>query len=313
MATKNESGLVKPKVLVVDDEKIIRSLIVDVLSEGGFDVFATSDGELALAQFEKTPFEIVITDLKMLGLNGIEVIKRIKKINQLATIIVITAYPSIETVKEALLEGAYDYLSKPFDLDELRIVISRALKEHLLIKEKEKYKELAILDGLTGLYNRRYLDEVLTREIDRSQRYNRSFIILLIDIDDFKKYNDDNSHLAGDEILRRIGQLLYNSIRKVDFAFRYGGDEFVVILPEVKKDEAMEVTNRIIKSISGAQFSYIDVLPKKKMTLSIGLAVYPDDAKDNNGLLLKADQAMYLAKAKGKGRVCFFDKSIEEN
>jgi len=172
----------------------------------------------------------------------------------------------------------------------------------------EKTLLSAITDGLTGLYNHRYFQDRLEEEMERSQRYGQPTSLMMADLDDFKKYNDANGHIAGDVLLVDLAKILRQTVRKVDVAARYGGEEFAVILPATKKKGALIIANRLCEKVAGQHFPNREVMPSKKVTLSIGLASYPDDAKDKPRLVDMADKALYLAKKAGKNQV----KSHEE-
>ncbi|MCM8771246.1 MAG: diguanylate cyclase [Candidatus Omnitrophica bacterium] len=289
----------KVNILVVDDEEVMRNLLRDVLTEVGYNVETASCGEEAIAKIKEAKFPIVITDLKMPGMNGVEVLRKVKMINSEACVIMITAYPSIESVTDAMREGAYDYIIKPFNIEEINLVLRRAIERQYLLREavqKEFYQELSILDSLTGLYNHRHFYEVLPREIERAQRYNHPVSLLMIDIDDFKIYNDTNGHLAGDKLLQDLASVLVKGVRSVDMVFRYGGEEFTVICPETAKQGGVEIAKRIFNLVR----------EKLPVTMSVGLSTYPDDAQVVQELVAKADLAMYEAKQLGKNRICVF-------
>ena len=295
----------KIKILVVDDAEVMRNLLTGVLTDVGYEVKAVSTGEKALGEIKEDNYDVVITDLKMPGMNGIEVIKETKQINKDICIIAITAYPSVKSAVEAMREGAYDYITKPFDIEEIRLVVRRAAERYFLLKEagqKEFYRELAISDGLTGIYNHRHFHEVLPREIERAKRYSQPFCLLIIDIDDFKKYNDTHGHLAGDKLLTNIANLLISSMRSADIVFRYGGEEFVVILPQVGKQGGVSSAERILKLIK----------QKLSVTVSIGVTSFSDDGASKDKLINQADSAMYQAKKLGKDRICVFGEKDEK-
>jgi len=295
----------KIKILVVDDAEIMRNLLTGVLTDAGYEVNAVSTGEKALGEIKEDNYDVVITDLKMPGMNGIEVIKEAKQINEDICIIAITAYPSVKSAVEAMREGAYDYITKPFDIEEIKLVVRRAAERYFLLKEagqKEFYRELAISDGLTGIYNHRHFHEVLPREIERAKRYSQPVCLLMIDIDDFKKYNDTHGHLAGDKLLMNIARILIATTRDVDIVFRYGGEEFVVILPQVGKQGGVNSAKRILKLIK----------QKLSVTVSIGVTSFPDDEVYKNELINKADSAMHQAKKLGKNRVCAFGEKSKK-
>jgi diguanylate cyclase (GGDEF)-like protein len=244
----------------------------------------------------------------MPGIDGVEVTRTLKKINSDICVIAITGYASIESAIAILKEGAYDYITKPFNIDEIRIVVGRALERQSLMKEakeKEKYQQLSIMDGLTEVYNRRYFDEMITQEVYRAQRYGRIFSLLMIDIDHFKNFNDVNGHQAGDWALKRIGQILSGGVRLIDKVFRYGGEEFTVILPETDNVGAIVVARRLRADVAIAKFLDKNALPTNHLTISIGLATYPDDAYEAKALIGKADECLYTAKELGRDRVSF--------
>jgi len=167
----------------------------------------------------------------------------------------------------------------------------------------EKVRQLSITDSLTSLYNRRYFMDKLEDEIDRATRYDRNLYLLLIDIDDFKKLNDTHGHQKGDKILEDFGYKLKKSIRRPDIAARYGGEEFVILMPEADVMSAQEVAKRLCKEIS--EHTFIDnELCDSKLTISVGVAGFPADARDATDLIKKADAELYRAKATGKNTVC---------
>ncbi len=295
----------KIKILVVDDAEVMRNLLTGVLTDSGYEVKAVSTGEKALGEIKEDDYDVVVTDLKMPGMNGIEVIKEAKQINRDICIIAITAYPSVKSAVEAMREGAYDYITKPFDIEEIRLVVRRAAERYFLLKEagqKEFYRELAISDGLTGIYNHRHFHEVLPREIERAKRYSQPFCLLLLDIDDFKKYNDTHGHLAGDKLLMNIARILVATTRNVDIVFRYGGEEFVVILPQVGKQGGVSSAKRILKLIK----------QKLSVTASIGVTSFLEDGVSKDELINQADSAMCQVKKLGKDRICVFGEKNEK-
>lgn len=164
-------------------------------------------------------------------------------------------------------------------------------------------RELAFVDSLTQIFNRRYFDQRFAKEIGRAQRYQRAMSVLMIDIDYFKNYNDLLGHLAGDEALRQVADLLEKNLRKADVVCRYGGEEFVVILPEISAEAAGKVAEKLRQAIAAASFSGEENLPDKHLTISIGVAAFPENGKNAEEMLKRADQALYKAKQSGRNRV----------
>lgn len=167
----------------------------------------------------------------------------------------------------------------------------------------EVTREMALTDSLTGLNNHRYFYERISQELSRARRSGRNLSLLMIDVDNFKKYNDANGHLVGDDALRRIAGIIKDSIRASDVAARYGGEEFVVLVPEASKEQALSIAERIRQTVERTSFTGEENLPGKKLTVSIGVATFPEDADSRDELIRQADDAMYAAKQRGKNAV----------
>lgn len=170
----------------------------------------------------------------------------------------------------------------------------------------DEINRLAITDALTGLYNRRYLANILEEEVRRSARYSHSLSFIMIDIDHFKFYNDRNGHPMGDEVLRTLAQILRESVRDVDTVFRYGGEEFSVLAPELDKEDVSFLAERLRKVVREHRFPFEEDQPEGDLTISIGVASFPADASDGYELIQKSDQALYLAKREGRDRVSLY-------
>lgn len=182
-STEHKSNLIR--ILVVDDEEIVRDMLFDALSQVGYSVKTAKDGEDANKQIESEPFEIVITDLKMPGVGGLEVLKFTQKVNPDICVLIMTACGTVESAVNAMKIGAYDYICKPFELDEMKIIIEKAVERQKLLHESrlvEFYKHLAITDGLSKVYNHRYFYEFLDREIERVKRTSSVFSLLFADV-----------------------------------------------------------------------------------------------------------------------------------
>ena len=174
-------------------------------------------------------------------------------------------------------------------------------------------KELSITDDLTGLNNRRYFNERIDREVQRSKRYKRQLTVLMIDIDYFKNYNDVNGHLMGDEILKQVAHTLETNVRKADILARYGGEEFVVILPEIDKSHALQVAEKLRSTIDKKKFPKEENQPNGNLSISLGISTLPDDSVDAKELVDFADRALYKAKAEGRNRFVAYHPSWDKS
>jgi len=242
-------------------------------------------------------------------LDGLGVVAATQDLPYNPSVIVMPGYASMETAVESMKLGAADYITKPFNIDQIRIIVKNAVEERILKEraaEGEFYKELSRKDGLTELYNHRFFHQLLETEVSRAERYDRVVSLLMIDIDDFKTYNDSHGHPAGDLALRRLAQLLKQSSRNCDFVARYGGEEFAIIVPEVSADSARRMAERLLKLIDESEFEGEEVMMGGRLTISLGLATFPMQASSKSELVEHADQALYRAKGLGKNRVVVF-------
>ena len=303
-----QSTTINPKVLVIDDEEDILALMTDTLEEEDYEVVTACNGAEGIEQFEKCRPDLVITDVKMPIKNGLEVLTEIKKISADVDVILLTGHSDEATAIECLRSGAYDYLLKPLeDIDILLTAITRALDKRKLEKKNrelvKELEELAIRDPLTGLYNRRHLHTRLDEEIARAERYRNTFCIVMLDIDHFKAVNDTYGHPFGDYVLKKLGEIIRGSLRNVDSLYRYGGEEFFILMPETAREGAEIVVNRSMTAISEYVFSCDG--QEMNVTVSMGVSIFPDQANDQRGLISLADQALYRAKETGRDRVVF--------
>lgn len=228
------------------------------------------------------------------------------------------AFP-IMTDEQTVL-GAMAFCRKQpnsFDKDEIDLLeqvtaeVAKAL-HHLLIFEHTK--ELSIKDDLTGIFNRRYFNQRFEREVLRSKRYQRSLAVVMADIDHFKQYNDLNGHILGDEVLKHVAEIMECNLRKADIVCRFGGEEFIVLLPEISKEQARKAANKLRRKIEQETFEREEKQPDKKITISLGVAAFPDDATNPEQLLKAADQALYQAKSMGRNCVAWHGmKQISKN
>jgi two-component system cell cycle response regulator len=289
----------KGKVLIVDDAPDTLEIIEKLLRFEGYDVITTATGEEGVEKVEEERPEVVLMDISLPGINGTEALQRIRKINPLQCVIMLTAFATVDNAIQALKEGASDFIKKPFENEHLIHIVNQCLHKYRTLKEKEKLEEevkrLSITDDLTGLYNHRHFFKTLETELARLKRQKTSLSLLMFDLDHFKRYNDLYGHLEGDRVLRKIGEIAKNSIRSnVDSGYRYGGDEFAALLIGASADQALTIAERIRSSIEQAGF--------RNITVSIGLSEY-EDHFDLEGFVKSADDAMYISKQSGGNRV----------
>ncbi|RJP73736.1 MAG: diguanylate cyclase [Candidatus Abyssobacteria bacterium SURF_17] len=305
MADEAESKNLPP-VLIVDDEEVIRQVMRDILTDSGYEVDVVENGEKALAQLKNKTYGLVFADIRMPKMDGMEFLRRAKHLTPDLDIIMMTGYASVDIAVEAIKLGAQDFITKPFNLDHIRIVAERAVERKALKKQAEEgeyYKRISLTDGLTELFNRRHLRHILGTEISRSERSGRKFCLLMVDVDDFKVYNDTLGHPAGDEALKFLAWLLKHHARISDVVCRYGGEEFVVVFPETDVPASRIAAERLRRIIEETEFDRQEVLPGGNFTVSIGMACFPDDATSADELVSNADKAMYHAKRSGKNRL----------
>lgn len=296
-------------VLIVDDEEGIRASLKEFLEENQFDVFTAGSGQHALEIMEREKVDVVMTDLLMPKMDGIALTRAIHGMGHDIPIIIMTAYASIENAVESIKAGAAEFVTKPFKFNHTLFIIQKVLETRNLQKMAEKseyYKKLSTTDDLTSLNNQRYFKHVLGNEVRRHSRYNRPMNLLMMDVDNFKKINDTHGHLVGDQVLRQVSELLKKNVRACDHLCRYGGEEFSVILPETTENEAFMVGERIVLAINRYPFKTMDGKSVGKLTVTIGLASFPQDAVEPEMLLKRADDALYRGKQLGKNRICIF-------
>ncbi len=302
---------VPARILVVDDEEDIRQIIVDTLGHDGYLVCEAHDGTAALECLERESFALVIMDIVMPHLDGLSVIKIAGQRGYRSTYVVMSSYTTWDLAAEAMKLGAADYLPKPFPLELLRLVVGRALHVQRVAERAQQadlYEKLAHTDGLTELYNYRFFQQLLSVELNRAKRFNRALSLIMADLDHFKAYNDIYGHQAGDQALQQIGALLRRSSRSYDLVARYGGDEFVIILPETSKKLAGEVAERVRLGIEHASITGDPQGPAGHFTVSLGIATFPEDAMEQSDLIRKADLALYQAKSGGRNRIVTYDE-----
>jgi diguanylate cyclase (GGDEF)-like protein len=288
-------------ILIVDDDDAVRDSIDEFLTLMDFKTYTAESAEQALALLEKSPVEVVITDIMMNGMNGLEMTQIIKDRFE-ADVIVITGYTGDYSYEEAIHKGADDFVFKPVRFEELLLRLKRVLREQKLTQERNitlaQLRELAITDNLTQLYNSRHFYAQMENEINRYNRYQRPLSLLLIDVDHFKDYNDTHGHLEGDKVLYQIAQLIKSCLRTMDSAYRYGGEEFTVILPETPCKAAMAVSERINNLVKNELF--IENI-QQNLSVSIGVTEYKS-GETTIEFMRRADQAMYVAKKSGRNQ-----------
>lgn len=297
----------KERILIISENDNICSSLCSCLKDE-YKLDASASFKKAMDMIGHNSYNVVITEINMPDTNGVEVLHKLKELKSDIPIIVITTHDSVPMAVEAMKAGAYDYITAPFNMDELKLIVLHAAEWGKLVeevKEKRVFQEMALMDGLTQIYNRRYFEELLRREVDRSTRYHHKFSLLMIDIDDFKKYNDAYGHPAGDEVLKIVANALISQTRSTDFTARYGGEEFSIIAPHTDKKYVSFLATRIVRFLSNKDI-IINNSIKTRITISVGIATFGEDASTKEELIKRADEALYKAKRLGKNRVCMF-------
>jgi diguanylate cyclase (GGDEF)-like protein len=288
--------------LIADDDSGFRELLVRRARKMGLTVVEAEDGDQAIAVLQQYPFDVLVLDLYMPGANGLAVFHAGRRVDPDLQAIVLTASASVETAVEALRGGVYDYLTKPLEsLASFELSLARALEHRHLLRENARLfaevQRLAVTDSLTGLYNRHKLGETLEIEVERARRYGRPLAMIMIDMDGLKTVNDSQGHQAGDTVLQQAAAAVRSQVRRVDTPTRFGGDEFIVLLPEATPEEAERVARRIAARILAIRVGGAAV------SASIGVAGWVPQAPSGKEFLGAADAALYEAKRAGRGRV----------
>jgi two-component system, cell cycle response regulator len=297
------------RVLVVDDDLENCKLIEEALLKEGFAVKTVISGKAALTSMEEWSPQLVLLDQDMPGLTGLETLRMFRKNHYDVDVMFISANLSPKMISDALEAGADDYIRKPFSFREMvsRVKVRfriRDLRDDLQ-GANQKLFELSQRDDLTGLYNMRSMYERVDHEIRRSKRTGKHVACVMMDMDYFKTVNDGHDHLFGSFVLKEVGALIHNSIREVDFAARYGGDEFLVILNDTDEAGTKVFTERLRNAVQN--YFFTDGRDGIKLTISIGYSVSTSGGESSARDLVRiADHALYEAKEQGRNRVFGF-------
>jgi len=309
----------RTRVLIVDDHEDNIELLRARLDSWGFATESAADGEEALRLIEASPPDLILLDVMMPKIDGMEVARRVKGNRALPFIPIImqTALDATENKVEGLEAGADDYITKPIDFAELKARLNSMLRikrlqdaleerERQLLEANERLRYMSQTDALTGLDNRRHLEERIDEMFEHARRLNEPFSCVMCDLDRFKSVNDTYGHQAGDAVLKQFARILRNEVREIDRVGRYGGEEFMLLLPGTVLDAAVTFAERVRKEVEGHTFTFDGTQICR--TASFGVSAWPHPRIVNCDVLVRAaDDALYVAKETGRNRVVRFD------
>lgn len=299
------------RVLAAEDNPVFRAMLSSMLTKWGYDVEAACDGNEAwrVLHDDRAP-RLAILDWMMPGADGVEICRRVRAEGRepYIYILLLTSRNESQDLVEGMDAGADDYITKPFNTHELRVRLRAGRRildlQEELVRAREALREEATHDGLTGLLNRRALLEVVEAEAERAGRDERPLAVLLADLDRFKTINDTHGHLAGDAVLREAARRMKSVIRRYDGLGRYGGEEFLAVLPGSDGEAARAEAERVRQAVAAEPFSFGDA--SVEVTCSIGVA-WSTAPAGADALVRQADVALYVAKNRGRNRVEAFE------
>ncbi len=310
------------RILIVDDHEDNIELLRARLEARGYEVQGANDGQEALDTVDRWCPDLILLDVMMPKMDGMEVVRRLKaktdrKELPFIPVIMQTALDSTENKVEGLDAGADDYITKPINFAELEARVKALLRIKQLQNEVEagraelaqlndKLREISLTDGLTGVENRRSLEERLKEQWSHSVRLHEPMAVVMCDIDKFKSVNDQYGHQAGDAVLKSIAQILKGEAREIDRVGRYGGEEFLLILPGTVLDAAITFAERLREKVEDHTFAYEGGTLRRTISCGVAAAPHPK-VQDQEGLVRAADDALYVAKETGRNRVVRFD------
>ncbi|OGR27663.1 MAG: diguanylate cyclase response regulator [Desulfuromonadales bacterium GWD2_54_10] len=303
----SSADILNASILIVDDLEANVLLLEKMLTDAGYKrITSTRDPHAVCALHRDNRYDLILLDLRMPGMDGFQVMECLKEIETdgYLPVLAITAEPAHKL--RALQGGAKDFISKPFDLAEVLLRVHNMLEVRLLHETARNYSKmleaLALNDPLTGLANRRLLDDRMSMALVHARRNNSAMAVLYLDLDGFKQINDTLGHGAGDELLKMVAERLVETVRAEDTVARLGGDEFIIALWHVSGiDYAVSVASRAIEAVSqpyNIEGSTVSI------TTSAGISIYPDHGEDAEALMKSADQALYEAKHAGRNAYC---------
>ncbi len=309
------------RILIVDDHEDNVELLRARLESWGYTTETATNGREALSKVEAEPPDLILLDVMMPEIDGIEVARRIKGNDSLPFIPIImqTALDSTENKVEGLEAGADDYITKPIDFAELKARLTSMLRikrlqeelqerERQLLEANELLRHMSQTDGLTGLDNRRHLEDRLREMFEHAKRLNEPFSCVMCDLDRFKSVNDTYGHQAGDAVLKQFARILKREVREIDRVGRYGGEEFMLLLPGTVLDSGVTFAERVRKQVESNTFTFAETSIRR--TASFGVSAWPHPRiSDCDGLMRAADDALYVAKETGRNRVVRFDST----
>lgn len=305
------------RILVVDDDPSSLAIIGEALSWEGYQVRKAPNGEKGLQLLQEWNPDLVVLDVNMPKMNGVETLKDLRQRGKYVSVMFISADSSTEAVVGGLDAGADDYIPKPFDPLELLARVRTQLRikdlNDQLREANEKLKELVDIDDLTGLFNMRSLYQKLEFELDRGLRFRRPVCVVMMDMDFFKSVNDGHDHLFGSFVLSEVGEIIRKTIRTVDIGARYGGDEFLMVLSEISREGAEIFCERLRKRIE--EYHFDSGRDQIRLTASLGFAITSahDGKVTAQDLVRAADVALYEAKRSGRNCVrSYHQEKIEK-
>lgn len=294
------------RILIVEDDGAILSILEEAVSQEGFHVMTSTSAREAMELVKSFQPHIVLTDNDMPEITGIEMLRELRRLKNYVTVIFISGRTDSQFIVEALKSGADDYIKKPFRMNELLARIGAALRSNdahrELLEANLKLQDMVDHDDLTSLFNMRSMYDKIDVEIKRATRFGRYVACVMMDMDKFKTVNDNHDHLFGSFVLKEVGAIISKCLRDVDFAARYGGDEFLIVLTETSKEGAKVFSERLRAAVEAQEF----VLNKDRMrlTCSLGFSVGgTSDPRDARELVREADRALYRAKELGRNCV----------
>ncbi len=292
---------------MVDDEPLNIQALFEIF-QNQYEIFMATNGQEAIKQCQENPPDIVLLDIVMPGMDGLEVCKHLKKnaeTNKIPVIFV-TAQTTAAEESRGLAAGAVDFITKPINPS----VVRARVGAHLLLKQQSDIlRSMAFIDGLTGIPNRRQFDERLTTEWKSHRRTGAPLALVMIDVDHFKSFNDQYGHLKGDTCLQRVAEALQETAaRPRDLVARYGGEEFGCLLPETDLEGAINLCQKFLDAVRELDIPHAQSGSEKKVTVSAGIAAcIPKEGQSERSLLKIADQRLYKAKQAGRNRMVSTD------